>query len=253
MTQTTKFKSHRIVRLLLFIVVAFAVSNIFRFNMFELNETLEHTFTWSYLIVHELLDGSGIFIAGIVGLFLLRKERTVATSFLGSSRYKSGLMVIIPMALLVIIGVPNTYGVDIHVFGIIAAVGSVLYCIMEEYGWRGYLQEEFHFLHPNVRFVLIGCIWYSWHLSFLTEATLLDNLFFLGALLLGSWGIGKVAELTHSILACACIHLIVNIFLFNPFFNNAFSQTAKLTILFVCISAWIIILVKWKKGLKMNS
>ena len=121
---------------------------------------------------------------------------------------------------------------------------------MEEYGWRGYLQEELQFLKPVVKFLLIGFIWYAWHLSFLTKATVVDNLFFLGTLILGSWGIGKIAELTNSILACACFHLIVNIFMYNHFFNNAFSGTSKSVILIVCIFLWIIILVKWKKDIK---
>lgn len=91
---------------------------------------------------------------------------------------------------------------------------------------------------------------YAWHLSFLTEAAFVDNLFFLGTLILGSWGIGKIAELTNSILACSCFHLIVNIFMYNHFFNNAFSGTSKLVILIVSILLWTLILTKWKHDLK---
>ncbi len=159
-------------------------------------------------------------------------------------------MASIPTILLIVIGVQNKYGINSHVFGLIAAFGSFLYCIMEEYGWRGYLQEEFQLLIPIVKFLLIGFIWYTWHLSFLTEATFVDNLFFLGTLILGSWGIGKIAELTNSILACSCFHLIVNIFMYNHFFNNAFSGTSKLVILIVSILLWTLILVKWKHDLK---
>lgn len=158
-------------------------------------------------------------------------------------------MAAVPAILLVVIGVQNTYGVNPYVFGVVAAFGSFVYCIMEEYGWRGYLQEEFSFLSPMVKYLLIGFVWYSWHLSFLTEATVADNLFFLGSLLLGSWGIGKVAELTHSILACACFHFLVNIFMYNHFFTNAFSGTSKLIILVVSVLLWVVILVKWKKDL----
>ena len=113
------------------------------------------------------------------------------------------------------------------------------------------LQEEFQFLQPIVKFLLIGFVWYAWHLSFLTEATFVDNLFFLGVLIAGSWGIGKIAELTNSILACSCFHLIVNILMYNHFFNNAFSGTSKLIILIVSIVIWILILIKWKKDLKV--
>ncbi|MGL5891340.1 MAG: CPBP family intramembrane glutamic endopeptidase, partial [Bacteroidia bacterium] len=76
---------------------------------------------------------------------------------------------------------------------------------------------------------------------------LANNLFFLGVLTLGSWGVGKIAELTNSILACSCFHLIVNIFMYNHFFNNAFSGMSQLIILVVSISVWVFILLKWKK------
>lgn len=238
------------IRLLLFFLVGFGVSNLFRFDILNLNKIAEDNFKWSYLILEGILEGSGIFIAGILGLFLLRKYRKVDISFFGTSKLKSLLMASIPTILLIVIGVQNKYGIDAHLFGFIAAVGSFIYCIMEEYGWRGYLQEEFHFLKPILKFFLVGLIWYSWHLSFLTEATFGDNLFFLGTLILGSWGIGKIAELTNSILACSCFHLIVNIFMYNHFFNNAFSGTSKIIILIVSILLWTLILIKWKKDLK---
>ncbi|MEI7587657.1 CPBP family intramembrane glutamic endopeptidase, partial [Runella sp.] len=158
----------------------------------------------------------------------------------------------IPTVLLIVIGVQNKYGINDHLYGFIAAFATFIYCIMEEYGWRGYLQTELQFLRPIIKFILVGFIWYAWHLIFLMDTTLMDNVFFLGTLILGSWGIGKIAELTHSILACACFHLIVNIFMYNSFFDKAFSGTSKLIILIVSISLWVLILVKWNKVKKNN-
>jgi uncharacterized protein len=240
-------------RLLLFLIIGFGMSNIFRFDIFHFNEILEKNSKRSYLITEGILEGSGIFIAGLLGLFLLKKQRKVEMSFFGTSRLKSLLMASIPTILLIIIGVQNKYGIDAHLYGFIAAFGSFIYCIMEEYGWRGYLQEEFQFLKPIVKFLLIGFIWYFWHLSFLMDIPVMDNLFFLGALIFGSWGIGKIAELTNSILVCSCFHLIVNIFMYNQFFNNAFSGISKLIIFIVSISLWILILIKWKKDLVIIS
>lgn len=245
-------KKIQINRFIIFIIVSFVVSNIFRFNIFKLNEILEKNYKWSYLITQGILEGSGILIAGLLGLFLIKKQRVIEISFFGTSKGKSLLMAIIPTVLLITIGVKNKYGINSHLYGFIAAFGSFIYCIMEEYGWRGYLQEEFKFLKPLIKFTLIGFIWYTWHLSFLTETTLIDNLFFLGTLILGSWGIGKVSELTNSILACSCFHLIVNIFMFNHFFNNAFEGLSKLIIVIVSIILWILILIKWKKDIKYS-
>ena len=237
------------VRLFVFLVIAYGVSNIFRFNIFEINDALEKSFTWSYLIIEGSLEGTGIFVAGILGLWMLKKQRPIGISFFGTSKSKSLLMALIPTVLLIGIGVQNKYSIEPHLFGLIAAIGSFIYCIMEEYGWRGYLQEEFKFLKPVFRFLLIGFIWYAWHLSFLADTSVINNLFFLGTLIMGSWGIGKIAELTSSILACSCFHLIVNIFMFNHFFNDAFTGTSKLIILVTCILLWVLILIKWKKDL----
>ncbi len=241
------------IRLLLFIIIGFGVSNVFRFDILHINKILESHFEWAYLILEGILEGSGIFIAGLLGLFLLKKQRKVGISFFGTSVFKSIIMALIPTILLIVIGVQNKYGVNSHLFGLIAAFGTFIYCIMEEWAWRGYLQEEFQFLKPIVKFLLIGILWYTWHLSFLTNVSLADNLFFLGILTLGSWGIGQVAELTNSILACSCFHFVVNVFSYNYFFNNAFSETNKIIILMVSISLWILILIKWKKDLKCIS
>ena len=250
MNSINESKSGLKVRIIIFLVIAFGVSNIFRFDIFHLNEVLEKNSNWSYLITQGILEGSGIFSAGVFGLYLLKKQRPIDVSFFGSSKVKSILMALVPTILLISIGVQNKYEINVHLYGLIAAFGSFIYCIMEEYGWRGYLQEEFKFLKPVIRFLLIGFIWYAWHLSLLTEATVLDNLFFLGMLIMGSWGIGKVSELTNSILACSCFHLIVNIFMYNHFFNNAFTGYSKLIILIVCLLFWIVILIKWKKDLQ---
>jgi uncharacterized protein len=247
-------------RVIIFLIIATFVSNIFRFNIFHLNEILEKTSKWTYLILEGVLEGSGIFIGALIAIFLLQKKRKTEMSFWGTSVFKSLLMAFVPTVLLIVIGVSNKYEINTHLYGLIAAFGSFIYCIMEEFGWRGYLQEELKGLKQLKRYLLIGFTWYFWHLSFLTKATLTDNLFFLGALILGSWGIGKIAELTKSILACTCFHLIVNIFMYNHFFNNAVSDIGKLIIVAVSILFWILILVKWKKddvlkekGIKVGS
>lgn len=252
MIKSVQLEQVSIKRLLLFVVIAFVVSNIFRFNVFHWYEILQRDAKWGYQIIRGILEGSGICIAGLLGLYLLRKQRKVAISFFGTSRSKSLLMASVPTVLLTVIGVQNKYGIEAHVYGFIAALATFIYCVMEEYGWRGYLQSELHFLRPIIKFVLIGFIWYSWHLIFLMDTTVTDNLLFLGTLILGSWGIGKIAEITDSILACSCFHLIVNIFMYNSFFDDAFTETSKLIILFVSALLWVLILVKWNRDRKRN-
>lgn len=234
-------------RIIIFLIIAISFSNIFRFDVFGTKEILQNSPTWIYLISVSLLEGSGVFIGAIIAIHLLRKERKTKISFFGTSNRKGILMSIIPIVLLTIIGVKNDYEINANLYGLIAVIGSLVYCIMEEFGWRGYLQEELKDLNPLKRYLIIGFVWYFWHLTFLTEATLTENIFFLGMLLLGSWGIGQVVESTKSILASACFHLIIQIMMFNSLIKDGLDGTQKLIILGVSIFIWIIILGRWKK------
>lgn len=233
-------------RVCIFLIIAFLLSNIFRFDIFKTNEVLEKLPDWVHLLSVAVLEGSGVFSGALIAIYLLRKQQKAEISFLGTSQYKGLLMAVVPTILLTVIGVKNQYGINENLYGLIAASGSLIYCIMEEFGWRGYLQEEFKDLKPLKRYLLIGFIWYAWHLSFFTDATIVDNLFFLAILVFGSWGIGQVAESTKSILASACFHLLIQIMMFNSLIKNGLDGTQKVIILVVSLFLWVIILKKWK-------
>jgi hypothetical protein len=82
-----------------------------------------------------------------------------------------------------------------------------------------------------------------------------DNLFFfatmvfgsLGVWEFGSWGVGQVEESTNSILASACVHLIIQIMMFNALIKNGISGDEKLIILIVSVILWLGIIKKWEK------
>ncbi len=234
-------------RIILFFLVAVVISNIFRFDVFELKSELEKLPTWIFILTTLLLEGSGVLIGALIAIFFLKKHRKTEITFFGTSKSKSIVMAVIPIILLTIIGVKNQFELDLHIYGFIAITGTLLYCIMEEYGWRGYLQEELKILKSWQKYLIIGFLWYLWHLSFLTKATVGDNFFFLGMMIFGSWGIGQVAESTKSILASACFHLIIQIMMFNALIRNGIDGTEKLIILGVSVLLWFIIIKKWEK------
>lgn len=234
-------------RALSFLLIAIIFSNIFRFDIFELKLGLEKMPAWLTILSAILLEGSGVVIAALIAISLLNKNRKTEISLFGTSKSKSLIMAIIPIIILTIIGVKNDYELNQHIYGFIAISGTLLYCIMEEYGWRGYLQEELKSLKPWRKYLLIGFIWYLWHLTFLTKASVGDNLFFFAMMVFGSWGIGQVAESTKSILASACFHLIIQIMMFNALIKNGISGTEKLIILVVSVILWFVIIKKWEK------
>lgn len=234
-------------RVLLFLLIAITISNIFRFDVFELKSELEKLPTWIYILTSILLEGSGVIIGALIIIPFLKKQRKTEISLFGTSKTKSLLMTSIPILLLVVIGVKNDFEMNNHIYGLVASIGTILYCIMEEYGWRGYLQEELKELKPWKKYLIIGFIWYLWHLTFLTKASLGDNLFFLGMMILGSWGIGQVAESTKSILASACFHMIIQIMMLNALIKDGIDGTEKIIILGISIVIWFVIIKKWEK------
>lgn len=235
------------IRILIFFIIATTISNVFRFDIFELKTELEKLPTWIFILTTVFLEGSGVIIGALIALSILRKNRNTEITLFGTSKSKSLLMAIIPIIIISVIGVKNEFELESHLYGFIAIIGTLIYCIMEEYGWRGYLQEELKIIKPWKKYLAIGIIWYLWHLSFLTKASVGDNLFFLTMMIFGSWGIGQVAELTKSILASACFHLIIQIMMFNALIKNGINGTEKIIILIISVGIWIIIMNKWKK------
>jgi membrane protease YdiL (CAAX protease family) len=234
-------------RILIFFIIATTISNIFRFDIFELKSELEKLPTWIFILITVLLEGSGVIIGALIAISLLKKKRKTEITFFGTSKSKSLIMAIIPIIILTIIGVKNEFELDSHLYGFIAIIGTFVYCIMEEYGWRGYLQEELKTLKAWQKHLIIGFMWYFWHLTFLTKATVGNNLFFLSMMIFGSWGIGQVAESTKSILASACFHLIIQIMMFNALIKNGIDGTEKLIILGISVVIWFVIIKKWEK------
>ena len=234
-------------RILIFLVIAITISNIFRFDVFDLKANLEEIPSWIYILTTIILEGSGVLIGALIALFLLKKKRITKISLFGTSKSKSLIMIIIPTIILTIIRVDNKFELNPHLYGFISIAGTLLYCLMEEYGWRGYLQKELKTIKPCKKYLTIGFLWYFWHLTFLTEATIGDNLFFLAMMIFGSWGIGQVVESTKSILASACFHLIIQIMMFNALIKNGIDMTEKLIILVVSVVLWFMIIKKWEK------
>ena len=234
-------------RIIIYLLISILISNIFRFDIFEIKPELEKLPTWIFILTSVFLEGSGVIIGALIILPFLKKQRKTEISLFGTSKTKSLIMMSIPIALLIIIGVKNDFEMNYHIYGFIASIGTFIYCIMEEYGWRGYLQEELKSFKPWRKYLAIGFIWYLWHLTFLTNATVGDNLFFLAMMIFGSWGIGQVAESTKSIIASACFHLIIQIMMFNGFIKNGIDGTEKLLILGVSVVLLYVVVKKWEK------
>ena len=159
-------------------------------------------------------------------------------------------MIAIPILLFTFFGANNNQNLNKHYYGFIVGASLTLYAVCEEFGWRGFLQNEFANLKPFLRAIIIGSFWYLWHLSFISnETTVFDELKFFGILVFASWGIGAIAEKTKSVFACACFHLIGSILTFSPLISNSFDNQTRYIIFGICLFSWIIIVNTWEKSI----
>ena len=234
-------------RIGVFMLIATVLSNLFRFDLLGHQAMLTALPGWLAVLLSVIAEGAGILIAALIARHYLGKMRPLPMRLFGNLPWIPLTMSAIALVLLSVVGVNNSYGMDPHGYGLVAAGGTLLYCVMEEYGWRGYLQTELGALTNGLKYVVVGFCWYLWHLTFLTGASLGDNLFFLGMMILGSWGIGQVAEATKSILACACFHLIIQIMMFNALIRSGISLQEKAVILAVAAISYFWLVKKWER------
>ncbi|MCK9438036.1 MAG: CPBP family intramembrane metalloprotease [Synergistaceae bacterium] len=235
-----------IIRISIFYIIGIVLSNVFRFDLLNLYKSKE-TLTVLELLLTSPLGAIGLLIGALISLYLLKKERKLSFSLFGTSWKWSLIMLSIPIILLAIFGVQNENGLNAHYYGLIGGIGTLIYCFCEEIGWRGYLQDELKSVKEWKRVLLIGVLWYLWHLSFISNQNFIDNIQFLGWMIFGSWGIGKVIDLTKSIIAATCFHMIINIMMFNTLMKNGIDGSSKLIILGVSVAIWILILIIWGK------
>jgi membrane protease YdiL (CAAX protease family) len=114
----------------------------------------------------------------------------------------------------------------------------LVYGLLEEIGWRGFLQEQLKDLPKIYSILIITLLWFAWHLNFQLSAS---NLVFFAIILAGTWGIGKVYDKTFSLLAVAGFHSL------NNFFRTGLHGT-EITIIAILLAIWIIFIVRYGRS-----
>jgi len=134
----------------------------------------------------------------------------------------------------------NAYLRD-RTFPWLAVCSILVYGLLEEIGWRGFLQEQLKSLPRFRGIAIITVLWFVWHLNFKISS---GNLVFLLILLLGSWGLNLVAHRTRSLLAVAAFHSL------NNFYPEWDQTTAMMAGIMACV--WIGVLIYMKKTMPVS-
>ena len=188
---------------------------------------------WVYLIA-----GFGPFTAGLIVL-LLDKSVSSRITIWGNEKLKNILIALLPVFSFSIIGLENSNDINIHYYGFLYASINIIYAFLEEFGWRRYLQNALEGINKNWKYILIGIVWWIWHLRFETH---FDIFIFPLICIGGAYLLGKLADDTKSILPVVTIHTLIILLT-----NSGTPTKNKMIGAGLTIIAWIIIEQLWKR------
>ncbi|WP_343521850.1 CPBP family intramembrane glutamic endopeptidase [Pedobacter sp.] len=201
------------------------------FRFIAVKTTLYSSIDNEYLLI--LLRGIG----PAIGAFIAIKVTQIPLSLSLKGNYRNLFLPLMVFWGFPVILIGAVSYVQQGSFSFLLLVTVLLYGLLEEIGWRGFLQEQFKNLPKLQSVVLITVLWFVWHLNFELTAT---NLIFFAVLFFGTWGIGKVYSSTYSLLAVAGFHSL------NNFFRNGLHGT-ELVLIAVLLACWIGFMLWYKQ------
>jgi membrane protease YdiL (CAAX protease family) len=187
---------------------ALAVILAFPFNAF-LTEDLHHRLTEGTIFYKSTFLPAGLATL-FVGLLALRFDKTIIkeVTFLGHNKTKNIIISLVPMFVFTISGLQNDHNINPNLFGFIISFIFLVYALTEEIFWRGYLINALRPLGRFKNYILLGLLWWLWHIPFGNNIDPLSLFFMIFG---GSLLISKFIEATKSFLTTAGIHSIMNI------------------------------------------
>lgn len=188
---------------------------------------------WIYI-----LAGIGPLIAGMITL-LLHKSISHRITIWGDEKVKNILIALLPVATFPIFGLENSKGINIHYYGFVSATINLTYAFLEEFGWRKYLQNALEGINKNFKYILIGIIWWIWHMRFDTH---FDIFIFPVICIGGGYFFGILADKTQAILPVVTIHTLTILLT-----NSGAVTLPKIFGAGLTIIGWIIIEQIWKR------
>lgn len=227
-------------RIALYYAIAIAVSALARLH-WHMGSATSNSAGSMY---RHLIAGAGPAL-GVLAVLLIFRHRPSRT-FAGSNSRFAAVAITVPAVVLALRGIANPFGMNPHLFGLHMGVWIAAYAVLEEIGWRGYLQGEFADHSPLARYVIVGLFWYAWHLSWVTNASIGGEVAGALILIVAAIGIGFVADRTRSILAAAAFHVIGNIMGMTTDFRTLMPPGERLLLAGLCFGVLLIVLRLWR-------
>ncbi|WDF65876.1 CPBP family intramembrane glutamic endopeptidase [Flavobacterium sp. KACC 22763] len=187
-----------------------------------------------YLVI--LLRGAGPALGALVAIKIFSLHNPMSLKGI----YKKAIVPFAVYWILPAVLIAGVYYLTIGKFPILLMFTVLAYGLLEEIGWRGFLQEQLKSLPKFTSILIITVLWFAWHLNL--EMTP-NNMIFLGIIFFGTWGIGKVYSSTGSLLAVAGVHSL------NNFFRDGLHST-ELTLIAILLIIWIGFIILYNRKYK---
>lgn len=163
-------------------------------------------------VVKQLVPAFGPAIAGLVATVVFRRTHHRTVSLLGFDTARSMAFAAIPVGVLAVLGIS---GPAPHIEGGWIAAMFLVRGLLEETGWRGFLQDALRPLTPLRRSVVIGLLWGSWSFTayFQGPSTeIVERLLGMGMVwIAGSWALGTAVDRTRAVLVPAAMHVALDL------------------------------------------
>jgi membrane protease YdiL (CAAX protease family) len=232
----------RWIRVSLYYLIALAIAALARF-WWHTNDPADPA-QGAFALYRHLLTATGPFLGALAIWAAFRPKRRM--SFGGTFPLMAWAMIAVPAAVMAAKGVANPYGLEPHLFGLHLGIWIAAYALLEETGWRGYLQDEFRHRPAVLSYAIVGLFWYGWHFSWLGGHGAGSELANLAIIVAASVGIGFVADRTRSILAAAAFHVIGDVLGLAAEFTLLIpSFHARLVLAGLFLALWLVMLRLW--------
>lgn len=157
-------------------------------------------------------------------------------TFFGTSKLKSILFPIILFVGYSAYGIENDQGINEHLWAFIFCFFTLIYDLMEEYTWRGYLIENLGRLSLFFKSIISGIFWAIWHLLIFSDFEQYGGfIVFLIFCILFSFLLTFSVLKTKALIVPATIHALL-------------IRTNLVTL--TCLILYLIILFTWNKTSK---
>ncbi|MDY3547571.1 CPBP family intramembrane metalloprotease [Riemerella anatipestifer] len=177
-------------------------------------------------------------IAVLVVSFIFYKFSDIKSrySLFGTNKLKSVLFPIVLLTGYTIHGIENEEGINPHFWAFVFCLFTLIYDIMEEYTWRGYLIENLGKTNLVIKSLISGVFWGIWHL-----------LIFRDFEQYGGFGIFLVFCILFSLLLTFSILRTKSIIV--PSTIHALLIRTNIVTL-ICFLIYVVLLFTWTKKLK---